>query len=147
VTIPVSGMGEVGAPDFLGRASGPPAERGQYLQYIVLLFYVKVGMGGRIPPPLLRRRRLTEAGHLVRKYYWVSRLTEYVGGHSCDVGFTTRARRARFRHRVAPALDDAGPSMFRNIRRSPRTSKARTFAPIGQPSHPLLDAAFHSGDR
>jgi hypothetical protein len=28
---------------------GPPAERGQYLQSIVLLFYVKAGMVCRIP--------------------------------------------------------------------------------------------------
>src|SRR4029453_15671503 len=41
---PSEGMDEARAPDFLGRASGVSAERGQYLQYIVLLFYVNVGV-------------------------------------------------------------------------------------------------------
>jgi hypothetical protein len=52
---------------------GPPTERGQYLQSIVLLFYVKAGMVGRIPLPfVLASAPSPRPSYLVRKYYSAS---------------------------------------------------------------------------
>jgi hypothetical protein len=88
---------------------GPPAERGQYLQSIVLLFYVKAGMVGRIPLPRCGLAPLTEALLPGTKVLLGVGRTAYVVRHSDAVGFTTRARDHRpCARRATPTARPAG---------------------------------------
>jgi hypothetical protein len=80
---------------------GPPTERGQYLQSIVLLFYVKAGMVCRIPLPfVLASAPSPRPSYLVRKYYSAS-----AGPRMSCVTLTLSASR-RARATIGHVLDE-----------------------------------------